>query len=689
MATFSFNRSPGNDSKSSTLGSINRQHVIQETNKRRTLLTDNSWIKNRPAEEEEKIKDENYGKSVLNRYKSQDNLDSREDESKETKPLHNRFKSDDALDRISLRNTSDRGSKAATLERVPISGTSEYENKRQSWTPGNKTTTTTITDESKRKSWTPTNKSSFTTTETKPVTLPSKQEGQKITVYSSDVSTKDKPTRSNLVDSTRSRFEKPEEKPKLPPSSISPSAKSDTRPSYAAKPAVTESNQRRSTLERKQREDELDDLIEFSQNAKNSRNRDEELNSLIEFKKPETKTSQDLDDLIAFRGTNKGAAQPTSNNTTNVVSHSSTAVYKVTDGPHDAPRNSITVNTVIEDIPDATSRRSTTSSYTVNEETHESPSRRSTTRYTEETRESPSRSSTTVNKITDKSYDGPGRQSSSSYRFSDDASSAETRRSNVNYSEETRAVQPTSNNTTNVVSHSSTAVYKVTDGPRDAPRNSITVNTVIEDIPNATSRRSTSSYTVNEDTYDSPSRRSSTRYTEETRESPSRSSSTVNNITDKSYDGSGRQSTSSYRVSDDPSNVEKRRSNVSYTQETSYSSLPTDTYVYTTSYEDNRKPSRYSTYDDNVTANSIKTVYSTSDRSVIEKDMCTYCRKPLGIDAKMILKDLSICCHATCFKCEKCSGDLGGLKAGDSMWIYKQTIHCESCYFATREKWII
>ncbi|MEE6470924.1 hypothetical protein FKM82_009120 [Ascaphus truei] len=69
--------------------------------------------------------------------------------------------------------------------------------------------------------------------------------------------------------------------------------------------------------------------------------------------------------------------------------------------------------------------------------------------------------------------------------------------------------------------------------------------------------------------------------------------------------------------------------------------------------------------------------------------MCTYCRKQLGIDAKMILKDLNICCHATCFKCEACSGSLEDLKAGDSMWIYKQTIHCERCYYAAREKWII
>lgn len=37
-------------------------------------------------------------------------------------------------------------------------------------------------------------------------------------------------------------------------------------------------------------------------------------------------------------------------------------------------------------------------------------------------------------------------------------------------------------------------------------------------------------------------------------------------------------------------------------------------------------------------------------RSIIGKDICTYCRKPLGIDAKMILDALQIYCHSTCFK---------------------------------------
>ncbi|XP_019385319.1 PREDICTED: sciellin isoform X2 [Crocodylus porosus] len=108
-------------------------------------------------------------------------------------------------------------------------------------------------------------------------------------------------------------------------------------------------------------------------------------------------------------------------------------------------------------------------------------------------------------------------------------------------------------------------------------------------------------------------------------------------------------------------------------------------------FDDRKKGSRKSTNDaqeENVTGKSIKTVYSTSDRTIIEKDMCTYCRKPLGIGAKMILDALQICCHSTCFKCEVCKRPLEDLKAGDSIWIYRKTVHCVPCYSKAKEKWI-
>lgn len=85
------------------------------------------------------------------------------------------------------------------------------------------------------------------------------------------------------------------------------------------------------------------------------------------------------------------------------------------------------------------------------------------------------------------------------------------------------------------------------------------------------------------------------------------------------------------------------------------------------------------------TPSSVKSVYT--ERLVHEKDLCTYCRKPFIGEAKMILDDMKINCHSTCFKCEVCNCTLGHLKAGDSMWVYKRMVHCENCFEVTRDKW--
>ncbi|XP_069614176.1 sciellin isoform X3 [Ranitomeya imitator] len=670
MSTFSFNKS-GNDAKSNTLGSMNRQNVIQETNKKRTLLKDGSWIKKRPEEEEEKIRDENYGKSVLNRYKSQEDLDSAMDK-EEKKPIHNRFRSDDALDRIPSRNTYEGGNKAATLERFPMSGP-EDTNKRQSWAPSNKTTTTTITEESKRKSWTApnrnnTNTTTTTTTETRQV-VPGKPEGQKITIYSSDTRTTEKQPRAAFVDSARSRFEKTDEKPSPPTSPRiqnvdekpnlpprSPIAKTDERPSYPSKPVISETGERRSPMERKQRSqdidnlieistskvpsnkstqdvdnlidikpttdkakkrEQLDDFIEISNTAKNFKKKDDNLDNLIEIKKPDVKTrSQDLDDLVSIGGDiNKGKTKPASTNLTN-QSSTTTTTYNVREETNDLPnRRSTTTTTynVKEEAGDGPKRSSTTTTtYNVREETNDLPNRRSTT--------------TTTYNVKEEAGDGPKRSSTTTATYN---------------------VKEESNNAPNTRS-STTTSYNIMEGPNDVPSRRSTTTSKVTDYQDVPNRRSTtsSSYKVTDDTYDVPSRRTTTSYRDNT---------------------------------DGPNS----RSNVTVTHETSYSSLPNS------SYGDVSRNASSNSYGPNIVSNSIKTVYSTSDRSVMEKDMCTYCRKPLGIDAKMILKDMNICCHATCFKCEACSGTLENLKAGDSMWIYKQTIHCEPCYFAAREKWII
>ncbi|XP_047225592.1 sciellin isoform X2 [Girardinichthys multiradiatus] len=157
----------------------------------------------------------------------------------------------------------------------------------------------------------------------------------------------------------------------------------------------------------------------------------------------------------------------------------------------------------------------------------------------------------------------------------------------------------------------------------------------------------------------------------------------------------------------------------STTRSLSYSSYPDDTsYTHSSSYSSEYKTYSYSKPDSSYEYSSLKSpslytstsykssslsddilsdpiysksstksVYKSPDRPVLEKDLCTSCRKPFTGDAKMVLDDIKIRCHATCFKCDVCNGSLSNLKAGDSMWIYKRMVHCENCFEITRDKW--
>ncbi|KAL0964130.1 hypothetical protein UPYG_G00319420 [Umbra pygmaea] len=119
-------------------------------------------------------------------------------------------------------------------------------------------------------------------------------------------------------------------------------------------------------------------------------------------------------------------------------------------------------------------------------------------------------------------------------------------------------------------------------------------------------------------------------------------------------------------------NSSKPSEDTSNTTNKNYSSKLDNSYQYTsvTSPTDYSKSTNYK-----------------DSRILLEKDLCSYCRKPMNSDPKMVLEDMKINCHTTCFKCEVCSSDLGHLKAGDSMWVYKNTIHCEPCFEVTRGKW--
>lgn len=136
----------------------------------------------------------------------------------------------------------------------------------------------------------------------------------------------------------------------------------------------------------------------------------------------------------------------------------------------------------------------------------------------------------------------------------------------------------------------------------------------------------------------------------------------------------------------------------------SYSSYPDDmsTTTRTTSYTISSKPSyEYSGVSSSPTYNSSlyrsrseellsDPVYPKSsyrNSIVLEKDLCTHCRKSFNGEAKMILEDMNINCHASCFKCAVCNGSLSHMRAGDNLWVYRKMVHCENCFDITREKW--
>ncbi|XP_029386393.1 sciellin isoform X2 [Echeneis naucrates] len=127
------------------------------------------------------------------------------------------------------------------------------------------------------------------------------------------------------------------------------------------------------------------------------------------------------------------------------------------------------------------------------------------------------------------------------------------------------------------------------------------------------------------------------------------------------------------------------------TRTTSYSTKPSYEYTSITSptvySSSSYRSSRSDDLDSLYPSSSMRSSYKTSERTVLEKDLCTSCRKPFTGDAKMVLDDLKINCHASCFKCEVCNTTLGHLKAGDSMWIYRRMVHCENCFEITRDKW--
>ncbi|RXN20990.1 mucin-22-like isoform X1 [Labeo rohita] len=139
---------------------------------------------------------------------------------------------------------------------------------------------------------------------------------------------------------------------------------------------------------------------------------------------------------------------------------------------------------------------------------------------------------------------------------------------------------------------------------------------------------------------------------------------------------------SSKEIIDVPTSPVKTTTSIkTYTKE-DVSPSKTTTY----SVSSTKRPIDY--LSDTLSSQTITTVYTSPERVVSGKDICTVCHKNMYTDEKIVLDDMNINCHASCFRCGVCNASLGHLKAGDSLWVYRRSIHCESCFGVTKGKWM-
>ncbi|XP_068185440.1 sciellin isoform X2 [Antennarius striatus] len=168
------------------------------------------------------------------------------------------------------------------------------------------------------------------------------------------------------------------------------------------------------------------------------------------------------------------------------------------------------------------------------------------------------------------------------------------------------------------------------------------------------------------------------------------SSSTKRTSSYSSYDESIPTSRiTTYSVSSTPSDDYSREKSNSLSRTTTsydYSSISSPTlFTPTSSFKSSSMSDDILA--DPLSKSSSESVYAPAQRTMLERDLCTSCHTPFNGDAKMLLDDLNVKCHASCFKCEVCNSTLGNLKAGDTVWIYRHMVHCENCFEITREKW--
>ncbi|XP_072616922.1 sciellin isoform X12 [Vulpes vulpes] len=626
----------GNGIKSTTQGTTLRQQGFHEVNKRRTFLQDNSWIKKRPEEE----KDENYGRVVLNRHNSHDALDRKANERDEPKATISRYRSDDTLDRNMSTFRSPEAAKTqpgslfsanSTSIPAPTSATTPVKKKRQSWFPP-------------------------------------------------------PPPGYSATPSTGANRREPTVHPPIPPKPSSPVSspnqlRRENRQICPTKPGVhTETN--RST-EKSIRTQDLENIVKVATSLQKT-NKGEELDNLIKMKKSLNR-NQGLDGL--FR------ANPRAEQTEKRAKSLENLIFMNTRTDKDG-KGGEDLDNLIRANPkgseNATGKQDLDGFIKVNPETNKNIKRGQSLDNLIQVTPEGNRSNTSSKDLDNLIKVVP--QTGKSVQGSQSLDSLIQVVPEINRNNQSRK-----EGLDELINISPKAVKNMA-GNQDLDKlirvnpETLTSNQRNQDLDNlikvkpAVTRSSQSEGLDNLIKVKSSALRDTER--DQDLKNVIEKNSNVPKNKNERVDGQivGSTDALNNQLTRTPAHSYEARKNLSFNAETRHAG-PKDTFVYTRTYVENSK-SLKDGYQENISGKYIQTVYSTSDRSVIERDMCTYCRKPLGTETKMILDELQICCHSTCFKCEICKRPLENLQAGDSIWIYRQTIHCEPCYSKVMAKWI-
>ncbi|XP_036152418.1 sciellin isoform X4 [Myotis myotis] len=646
----------GNAMKSSTQGTTQRQQGFLEVNKRRTFLQDNSWIKNRPEQE----RDENYGRVVLNRHNSHDDLERKINEINELKATISRYRSDDSLDRISDRHDAAKTYKAKTLD-------NQLTNRNMSAFRSPEAT----------KIRRPGGFVSLNTTSTLPstsATTPVKKKRQSWFPPP--------PPGYNASPSTGTSRREPGVHPPIPPKPSSPvlspnQLRRDNRQICPPKASVyTETNR---SAERNISRQDLENIVKVATSLQRT-DKGEELDNIIKMNKSLTR-NQGLDGI--FRTTPKAEQ-------IEKRAQSLDSLLFLNSRPNKDGKGNQTLDSFIKENPRTVKNdkgnQGLGSFIQVNQRADQcekgGQSLDNLSRVAPEVNRSNSGSKDLdnlikVNPRTDKSVQG-GQSVDSLIKVAPETNRTNQRNQDLN---NLIKVTPSANKRNQEFDK----LIKVNPETLTNNQRNQDLDTLIRVNPSAV--RSSQSQDLDNLIKVQPSALRNT-----ARDRDLENLIEVNSNVPKNKNG--RLEGQVNGLTDAPNNQSTRTTTHSYEARKNFSSNadtrpagPKDTVVYTRTYVENSKSPKDG-YQENISGKYIQTVYSTSDRSVIERDMCTYCRKPLGTKTKMILDELQICCHSTCFKCEICQRPLENLRAGDSIWIYQRTIHCEPCYSKVVAKWI-